>query len=95
MINYLPFEISAVNTDNGSEYLLNFHKLCTQLGLMHYFTHPYTPKMNNQVERLIQTAKHEYFNWQYDLLPDIDEINKRCSIFNYKYNNKRFHQSVK
>jgi len=95
VINYFPFEISAVNTDNGSEYLLNFHKLCTQLDLMHYFTHPYTPKMNNQAERLIQTAEYEYFNWQYDLLPDIDEINKRCSIFNYKYNKKRFHQSLK
>lgn len=93
-INYLPFTISAVNTDNGPEYLLNFHKLCTQLDLVHYFTTPYTPKMNNQAERLIQTAEYEYFNWQYDLLPDIDEINKRCNIFNFKYNHKRFHQSL-
>lgn len=94
VISYFPFEISAVNTDNGPEYLLNFHKLCTQLDLVHYFTTPYTPKMNNQAERLIQTAEYEYFNWQYDLLPDIDEINKRCSIFNFKYNHKRFHQSL-
>jgi len=94
VINYFPFEISAVNTDNGPEYLLNFHKLCCDLGLIHYFTHPYTPKMNNQAERLIQTAEYEYFNRQYDLLPDIDEINKRCAIFNHKYNNKRFHQSL-
>ena len=95
VIDYFPFKIEAVNTDNGPEYLLNFHKLCQELGFMHYFTTPYTPKMNNQAERLIQTAEYEYFNWQYDLLPDIDEINKRCSIFNYKYNNKRFHQSLK
>ena len=45
-------------------------------------------------ERLIQTAEYEYFNWQHDLLPEIDEINKRCTIFNYKYNHKRFHQSL-
>lgn len=95
VLSYFPFEISAVNTDNGPEYLLNFHKACKGLGLMHYFTHPHTPKMNNQAERLIQTVEYEYFNWQYDLLPDIDEINKRCSIFNYKYNNKRFHQSLR
>lgn len=94
VINYLPFTISATNTDNGSEYLLNFHKLCQELDLMHYFTHPYTPKMNNQAERLIQTAEYEFFNWQYDLLPDIDEINKRCNVFNFKYNHKRFHQSL-
>lgn len=94
VINYFPFTIAAANTDNGSEYLLNFHKLCLELGIIHYFTHPCTPKMNNQAERLIQTAEYEYFNWQYDLLPDIDEINKRCSIFNFKYNHKRFHQSL-
>jgi len=94
VISYFPFEISAVNTDNGPEYLLNFHKACQNLDLMHYFTHPYTPKMNNQAERLIQTAEYEFFNCQYDLLPDIDEINKRCAIFNHKYNNKRFHQSL-
>jgi len=94
VINYFPFEISAVNTDNGPEYLLNFHKACKDLGLIHYFTHPYTPKMNNQAERLIQTAEYEFFNWQYDLLPDIDEINKRCGIFNFKYDYKRFHQSL-
>lgn len=93
-ISYFPFGISAVNTDNGPEYLLNFHKACQDIGLMHYFTHPYTPKMNNQAERLIQTAEYEFFNWQYDLLPDIDEINKRCNIFNFKYNHKRFHQSL-
>lgn len=91
---YFPFEISAVNTDNGSEYLLNFHKLCEQLGIIHYFTHPHTPKMNPQAERLIRTVTYEFFNWQYDLLPDIDEINRRCSVFNTKYNTKRFNQSL-
>ena len=94
VINYFPFEISAINTDNGSEYLLNFHKACQKLGLMHYFTYPHTPKMNSQAERLIRTVTYEFFNWQYDLLADIDEINRRCPIFNTKYNTHRFHQSL-
>lgn len=95
LINYFPFNVEAVQTDNGSEYLLNFHKACNKFELIHYFSFPHTPKMNGRAERIIQTAIYEYFNWQYDLLPDIDEINKRCSIFNYKYNNKRFHQSLR
>ena len=94
VIDYFPFKIEAINTDNGSEYLLNFHKACQKLGLMHYFTYPHTPKMNSQAERLIRTVTYEFFNWQYDLLADIDEINRRCPIFNTKYNTQRFHQSL-
>lgn len=94
VISYFPFEIEAVQTDNGSEYLLNFHKACQAEGLEHYFTFPHTPKMNGRAERIIQTAVYEYFNWQYDLLPDLDLINKHCLIFNSKYNTKRFHQKL-
>lgn len=94
VIDYFPFEIKAVNTDNGPEYLLNFHKLTEKLNIPHFFTYPHTPKMNGRAERLIQTVEYEFFNYQYDLLPDIDEINKRCIIFNDKYNNKRYHRAI-
>jgi transposase InsO family protein len=94
VIDYFPFPIQAVNTDNGSEYLLNFHKTCQRLNIPHYFTYPYTPKMNGRVERLIQTVEYEYFNYQDDLLPNLNEINKRCIIFNNKYNNKRYHRAI-
>ena len=35
---YFPFPIQAVNTDNGSEYILNFHKKVKKWGIPHYFT---------------------------------------------------------
>ena len=94
VINYFPFNIEAVQTDNGSEYLLNFHNACNKLSLTHYFSFPHTPKMDGRAERIIQTVIYEYFNWQYDLLPDIDEINRHCLIFNSKYNTRRFHQKL-
>lgn len=94
VIKFFPFKIESLNTDNGSEYLLNFHKLCMHLGITHYFSYPHTPKMNGRVERLIQTAMYEFFNWQDDLLSEIDMINERCDIFNTKYNTKRYHQSL-
>lgn len=93
-LDYFPFLIQAVNTDNGPEYLLNFHKTCKKLSIPHYFTTPHTPKMNGRAERLIQTAEYEFFNYQYDLLDDIDEINKRCTLFNDKYNNRRYHRAI-
>lgn len=94
VIDYFPFTITAVNTDNGPEYLLNFHKQCEKLKLLHYFNHPHTPKMNGRVERLIQTAEYEFFNYQEDLVDDLDEINLRCGIFNDKYNNRRYHRAI-
>ena len=94
VITYFPFNVESVQTDNGSEYLLNFHKACDRLGLTHYFSFPHTPKMNGRAERIIQTVIYEYFNWQYDLLPDLEEINRHCLIFNSKYNTRRFHQKL-
>lgn len=92
---YFPFEIKAVQTDNGSEYLLNFHQACTELGLTHYFTDPYCPKQNGRAERFIQTAIYEFFNWQEDLLDNLLMINNCCAKFNYKYNNERLHRALK
>lgn len=94
VMDYFPFKIQAINTDNGPEYLLNFHKKCEELGIPHYFNTPHTPTMNSRAERLIQTVEYEYFNYQYDLLPTLKEINLRCEFFNEKYNNRRFHQAI-
>jgi transposase InsO family protein len=96
VIDYFPFPIEAINTDNGAEYLLNFHKLTEKLKIPHYFSHPHTPKENSRAERLIQTVEYEFFNYQTDLLnDDLDEVNRRCEMFNIKYNQKRYHQSLK
>lgn len=94
LIDYFPFKVKAANTDNGPEYLLNFHKKCGELGIYHYFNTPHTPTMNSRAERLIQTAEYEYFNHQYDLLPNLKDINQRCELFNDKYNNRRFHHAL-
>ena len=92
---YFPFSIQAINTDNGSEYLLNFHKeLEEEWKIPHYFTNPHCPKQNGRVERLHQTAEYEYFNYQYDLMDDLEMINLRCMEFNTKYNTRRFHRSL-
>ena len=91
---YFPFPIKAINTDNGSEYLLEFHKEISSWGIPHFFTAPHCPKQNGRVERFHQTAEYEYFNYQEDLLDDIDMINAHCMLFNTKYNTKRYHRSL-
>lgn len=91
---YFPFPIHAVNTDNGSEYLLYFHEeLEKEWKIPHYFTDPHCPKQNSRVERLHQTAEYEFFNYQ-NLLPELKHIQEKCMLFNTKYNTKRFHRSL-
>lgn len=93
LTSYFPFPIQAVNTDNGSEYLLNFHQLTQKLGIPHYFSYPHTPKMNSRAERLIQTLEYEFLNYQ-DLLPEINQLRSLCEAFNTKYNSSRYHQAL-
>lgn len=94
VLNYFPFKVKAIQTDNGSEYLLNFHKTCKQNSIPHYFIDPYCPRQNGRAERFIQTATYEFFNWQDDLLPEINQLKEKCQKFNEKYNNYRFHRSL-
>lgn len=90
---YFPFPIQAINTDNGSEYLLNFHQEIESWGIPHYFTNPNCPKQNGRVERFHQTVEYEYLHYQ-DLYPDIELLRGYCMAFNQKYNYRRFHQSL-
>lgn len=90
---YFPFPIKAINTDNGSEYLLKFHQEISAWGIPHYFSDPYCPKQNGRVERFHQTAEYEYLNYQ-PLLPFIDDLQQHCLAFNHKYNYQRYHASL-
>lgn len=93
VIRYFPFKIQAINTDNGSEYLLNFHALTEKLKIAHYFSFPHSPKMNARVERLIKTLEYEFLHYR-ALIPELEEVIKVCWQFNDHYNKKRFHQAL-
>lgn len=93
-LDFFPFKVEAVNTDNGAEFLGTFHKTCEKLSIDHYFAPPQTPKMNARVERFIQTAEYEFFNWQDDILPELEDVQRRCNVFNRKYNRQRFHRAL-
>jgi transposase InsO family protein len=53
--------IRGLLTDNGSCYRSRqFRQACSQLGIRHRFTRPYTPRTNGKAERFIQTALREW-----------------------------------
>ena len=53
--------IREVLTDNGACYRSDaFEQACRDLGLIHRYTRPYTPRTNGKAERFIQTALREW-----------------------------------
>jgi transposase InsO family protein len=59
--DHLGIGVQRVLTDNGPCYKANrFARTCSQLGLKHRRTRPYTPRTNGKAERFIQTALNEW-----------------------------------
>ena len=58
----LPFSITTVQTDNGSEFLKDFDQHLADLNIPHYFTLPHSPKVNGCVERFNRTIQEEFLN---------------------------------
>ena len=60
-IEQFPFEIRAVQTDNGKEFLKYFDGLCKKLNLTHYFIDPHSPKQNTYVENSHGSDQREFY----------------------------------
>ena len=88
-----PFRITGIQTDNGSEYLKDFHHRCEQLKIDHYFTDPYCPKQNGRVERSIQTDIVEYWE-QGNLDRDLTTMRANAVEWMNIYNTQRPHQAL-
>jgi transposase InsO family protein len=90
----LGVAVARVMTDNGSCYRSKaFRKACSNLGLRHIFTKPYTPKTNGKAERFIQTALRE---WAYaQAYPTSDRRADELPVWLHRYNWHRPHGSLK
>jgi transposase InsO family protein len=90
----LGIKVERVMTDNGPCYKsFAFHDACTELGLKHIRTKPYTPKTNGKAERFIQTALRE---WAYaQAYPTSDRRAEELPIWLHRYNWHRPHGGIK
>jgi transposase InsO family protein len=86
--------VARVMTDNGSCYRSKaFRKACSDLGLKHIRTRPYTPKTNGKAERFIQTALRE---WAYaQAYPTSDRRAEELPVWLHRYNWHRPHGGIK
>jgi transposase InsO family protein len=80
-------------TDNGSCYRSKvFQRACSQLGIKHIRTRPYTPQTNGKAERFIQTALRE---WAYATAFEHSNQRRRALLpWLHRYNSHRPHASL-
>ena len=85
--------IREVLTDNGACYQSReFEQTCRDLGLIHRFTRPYTPRTNGKAERFIQTALRE---WAYArAYRDSEQRARELPRWLHTYNWHRPHMSL-
>ena len=85
--------IENLQTDNGSEFALEFERAAAKLGIQRYFSRVKTPKDNPEIERFNETLEYE---WLYDsnLSLEPEEFNPRLTEWLIEYNFNRPHQSL-
>jgi len=85
--------IENLQTDNGSEFALEFERATVKLGIQRYFSRVRTPKDNAEVERFNQTLEYEWL-YNSNLSLDPEELNPRLTDWLVEYNFNRPHQSL-
>ena len=88
-----PFSIKAIQTDNGHEFLKYFVKLCEERNIVHYFTHPRTPKENAYVE-ISHGADEREFYQQGNLIPDLNIMKIKIKEWQNVWNKIRPHEAL-
>lgn len=91
----LPFPLTELQTDNGSEFALLFREACARLGITHYHTYPRSPKMNAHIERFNRTLSEDFISCHRALLrDDLARFNEALADWLLWYNIKRPHESL-
>ena len=90
-----PLTVTAIQTDNGAEFLGEFDDYLIKVGLTHWFTYPRCPRINGCVERYNRTIQEEFIDQNLDsLLVDKTNFNHKLADYIIWYNSKRVHKSL-
>ena len=85
--------IQNLQTDNGSEFALEFERATIKLSIQRYFSRVKTPKDNSEAERFNQTLEYEWL-YNSNLSLDTEDFNPRLTAWLIEYNFNRPHQSL-
>ena len=92
-INNFDFKIKNIQTDNGSEFLKEFDKLCKRLNIPHYFIYPRHPKQNTYVEASHRADEKEFYQ-QGNVSPLLEVMQMKILEWQNTWNKIRPHESL-
>ena len=92
-VNNFDFAIKNIQTDNGSEFLGEFDKLCKKLNIPHYFIYPRHPKQNTYVETSHSADEKEFYQ-QSNVSPLLEVMQARILEWQNTWNTIRPHESL-
>ena len=89
----MPFAVSALQVDGGSEFMAVFETACQAKGLALFVLPPKSPKLNGAVERANGSWRYEFYA-VYDLPDTLAELNPLIGGFQHLYNTFRPHGAL-
>ena len=90
----MPFNIKAVQTDNGSEFHKYFRDYLKEQNITHYWNYPGKPYRNGHVEKFNRTIQEEFIDQHEMYLENINEFNEKMIDWLLWYNTERPHWSL-
>lgn len=89
----LPFKVTGIQVDGGSEFMAGFEQACADKGLALYVLPPKTPELNGGVERCNGAWRYEFYA-VYDLPRRLGPLNDLIDGFTHLYNTFRPHGAL-
>lgn len=86
-----PYQIKAIQTDNGSEFHKYFRDHIQKSKIIHYWNYPGRPYRNGHIEKYNRTIQEEFIDWNESLLEDTGLFNQKLVDWLINYNTKRRH----
>jgi putative transposase len=89
----LPFPVTALQVDGGSEFRAEFETYCQEAGIRLFTLPPRSPKLNGRVERVQRTDREEFYACT-AAEPRLDALQPALRAYEETYNTIRPHQAL-
>lgn len=93
-INLHKMHVHTIQTDNGSEFLGEFHNYLEGLGIKHLFSYPRSPRINGVIERFNRTLQEEHVERTREWWCDREAATEKLTRYLKWYNFMRPHASL-
>lgn len=89
----MPFKVTGVQVDGGSEFMAAFERACRDKHIDLFVLPPKRPQLNGAVERCNGAWRYEFYA-VHDLPHQIDKLQPFVDAFAYRYNHHRPHDAL-